>query len=213
MKAIAYKKRYNVVMHENLDYLTRQERIRCHIQRMERILTRCENINRRLFWGRLAAFLSIGLVTWCAATVGGSRAGWLAFISTVVIFFTIIALHRRLDLWRARFRAWKEIYIQELARLTLDWDRIPPPAAPFDEERQPLALDLDLTGSRSLHHLIDTAISRQGSALLADWLTNDTPDMEQISIRQAVVGELAGLHALPKTIDAIVPDDLQGTSG
>jgi hypothetical protein len=187
-------------MQGNLDYLPRQERIRCHIQHMERVLARCENINRRFIWGRLSAFLSIGLATWCAATVGGSRAGWLAFVSTVVIFFTIIALHRRLDLWSARFRAWNEIYTQELARLTLDWDLIPPPAALFNEECQPLALDLDLTGSRSLHHLIDTAISRQGSKLLADWLTNDTPDVEQISVRQAVVSELAGLHRFRKRL-------------
>jgi hypothetical protein len=187
-------------MQGNLDYLTHQERIRCHIQHMDRILARCENNNRRFFWGRLAAFLSIGLVTWSAATVGGSRAGWLAFISTVVIFFTIIALHRRLDLWSTRFRVWKEIYIQELARMTLDWDRVPPPAAPVNEERQPLALDLDLTGLRSLHHLIDTAISRQGSALLADWLTNDTPDVEQISVRQAVISDLAGLPRFRKRL-------------
>jgi hypothetical protein len=167
---------------------------------MGRILTRCENLNRRFSWGRLAAFLSISLVTWSAATIGGSLAGWLAFIFTLVTFFTIIALHRRLDLWSARFRIWKELYIQELARMTLDWDRVPPPAARFHEEQQPLALDLDLTGSRSLHHLIDTAVSRQGSALLADWLTNDTPDMDQINIRQAVVSELADLPRFRKRL-------------
>jgi len=187
-------------MQTNLGYLTRQERIRCHIQRMERILTRFEKTNRRFFWARLTAFLSIGLVTWIAATLGGLHAGWLVFIFTVLTFFTIVALHRRFDLWSARYRAWKEIYNQELARMTLDWDRIPPPAAHFREEHTPLAFDLDLTGPRSLHHLIDTAVSYQGSAMLADWLANDIPDIDQISNRQAVVNELAGFPRFRKRL-------------
>jgi hypothetical protein len=187
-------------MHENSPYLAHQEQYRCHIQRLERILSRGENLNRRFLWGRLVSFLSIGLITWSAATLGGYRAGWLAFAITVIVFFTVVALHRRVELWSARFRIWKEIYTQELGRMTLDWDRIPPPAALFHEERQPLALDLDLTGPRSLHHLVDTAISRQGSVLLGTWLTTDTPNMEQVGFRQAVVGELASLPRFRKRL-------------
>jgi hypothetical protein len=187
-------------MHGNSSYINRQECIQRHIQRIEQIVNHCEKLNRRYIWGRLVAFLSIGVATWSAAALGGARAGWLAFLFTVIVFLTIVAFHRRLDLWSARFRAWNEIYQQELGRMTLDWDRIPPPAALFHEECQPLALDLDLTGPRSLHHLVDTAVSRQGSALLGAWLTTDTPEMEQISLRQAVVRELASLPRFRKRL-------------
>jgi hypothetical protein len=187
-------------MHQNSFFLSRQQQFQRHILRMARNINRCEVINRRFLWGRLVAFLSIGVISWSAATLGGSRVGLLAFIITGAVFFTIVALHRRLDRWHEIFHTWKEIYIQELARMTLDWDRIPLPAAFYQEAHQPLALDLDLTGPRSLHHLMDTAISRQGSALLGAWLTTDCPDIDQINLRQTVVRELASLSRFRKRL-------------
>ncbi|MEW5720506.1 MAG: hypothetical protein AB1817_17920, partial [Chloroflexota bacterium] len=53
-----------------------------------------------------------------------------------------------------------------------------------------LALDLDLTGARSLHQLLDTTQSRQASQLLADWLSQSRPVLKYIHARQNVVREL-----------------------
>lgn len=164
-----------------------------HIQRLERKLASCEAISRRYSWARLAVFLAGGAATWVAATLFGPRAGWLALIAAAILFAGIVILHRRLDHATESFRIWQAIYREQAARLALDWDRIPLPAAPAEEPRPPLALDLDLTGSRSLHTLLDTTVSRQGSRLLVSWLTTSAPDLQKIASRQAVVRELAGL--------------------
>lgn len=180
-------------MQENIDYSAHQDQIQRHIRRLERILGRYKTFDRRFTWARLASFLFIILATWSAVVIGGAVTGLLAFILTASIFVTIVVLHRRLDLWSRRFKTWKEIEAQELARLTLDWERIPNPAASISSEQSALALDLDLTGPRSLHCLVDAAVSRQGSMRLAGWLTRGEPDRTQIETRQASVRELAGL--------------------
>jgi hypothetical protein len=61
---------------------------------------------------------------------------------------------------------------------------------PEQRVRNALEIDLDLTGPRSLHHLIDQSISEQGSQRLAHWLTHPEPDLETITRRQNWVKEL-----------------------
>ena len=56
-----------------------------------------------------------------------------------------------------------------------------------------IAVDLDLTGPQSLHQLIDTSISLEGSSLLAEWLTQSSPNLQEIPSRQAIVSDLASM--------------------
>jgi ABC-type multidrug transport system fused ATPase/permease subunit len=163
-----------------------------HIQRLERKLAGCEANQRRYAWIRLIIFLAGVAASWGAAVLFGPRAGWVVVIVVVILFSVIVVLHRRLEHWTASFRIWKALYQEKVARLALDWEHIPLPAAPEEEPPSPLAIDLDLVGPRSLHHLLDTAISRQGSRRLSDWLTNGVPDPQKISTRQAEVRNLAG---------------------
>ncbi|MBN1965296.1 MAG: hypothetical protein JW910_11675, partial [Anaerolineae bacterium] len=50
-------------------------------------------------------------------------------------------------------------------------------------------------GERSLHRLIDTSASWEGSLRLRDWLAATTPDLERTRSRQALVRELAARAA------------------
>ena len=59
----------------------------------------------------------------------------------------------------------------------------------------PFAHDLDMVGERSIHRLLDTAVSRGGSARLNNWLLATEPDSVQIERRQALVRELVRLTA------------------
>ena len=76
--------------------------------------------------------------------------------------------------------------------LKLDWERIPPAPA-LHEPRSSLDVDLDLTGPRSLHQLINLSISQEGSQRLADWLTHPDADLTSIENRQKIVRELSGM--------------------
>ena len=100
--------------------------------------------------------------------------------------------HQRLETWIRKFQLWKQINQQQLARSQLDWENLPYRRLPEQRLRNALEIDLDLTGPRSLHHLIDQSISEQGSQRLADWLSHPQPDLEEISKRQKWVRELCG---------------------
>jgi hypothetical protein len=165
-----------------------------HIQRLDRKQARCETISRRYAWVRLAVFLLGAAATWAMAVFFGATAGWLTVFFAAILFAGIELQHRRVDGWAASFRIWQAIYREQLARLELDWEHIPRQSALDELPISELALDLDLTGPRSLHALLDNTISRQGSRLLAGWLTAGAPDLEQIAARQAVVRELSGLR-------------------
>ena len=163
------------------------------LARIERRIARCDRLSRGYSWARLIVFLAGAAFTLAAAARFGSGAGWIAFGAALLLFTIVVLLHHRLEHWNEKFHIWRDLQAEQIARQTLDWAHIPTPAASA-LAISPLALDLDLTGPRSLHHLLDQAISRQGSARLAEWLTTELPDSDKIVARQAVVRELKTLR-------------------
>ncbi|GAC1566265.1 MAG: MutS family DNA mismatch repair protein [Ktedonobacteraceae bacterium] len=113
---------------------------------------------------------------------------------TLVVFGIAIYFHQRLNRSISRFSALLRIKLTLVARIRLDWEHILP--ARFTEEAKqehPFEIDLDITGRHSLHQLLDTAISSEGSQLLRDWLLATTPDLQVIQKRHALLQELTPL--------------------
>jgi len=165
-----------------------------HTARLDGLIAQAEDIKKRYSNVRLIVFVGSILAAWAVGNYISSLAGWVILTVGMAIFAVVVVLHRRVYQFQDQISLSKEITLQLLARLTLDWDHIPKPAAPVEEPRNPQALDLDLTGPRSLHHLLDCAISRPGSQLLADWLlAQQPPSREKIISRQAIVRELSYL--------------------
>jgi ABC-type multidrug transport system fused ATPase/permease subunit len=173
--------------------ITIQSRLENHIARLESRLVRLRQADQRLSWLRLGAFILGLAVAWLAAAFLPAVPARLVWIAAALLFITVLAVHRRLDRWRAKFTIWQEIRRSQLSRLRLDWEQLPIPAAGAAGERRGLDIDLDLTGPRSLHHLLDRAVSTQGSRRLANWLSDPLPDLSEIERRQAVVRELSRL--------------------
>lgn len=123
-----------------------------------------------------------------AALVNGALA-WLMLAFAALVFGGVAYYHRRLDGWIETLTLWRAIKLDQLARLKLEWDELPPPR-PLELASQALARDLDLTGYRSLHQLLDTTISRHGTQRLAEWLTHGRADVAVIAARQNLVREL-----------------------
>jgi hypothetical protein len=173
-------------------------RFRRRIARYDRRIERLQALNSRFSWYRLAAFLAGGVTVWLAAARLGNAWGWRAFAAALAVFSLVVFLHRRLDRALERARTWRSLQTAHLARLELDWEalhrhtfapaeasggREPPPRSPLD-------IDLDLTGERSLHRLLDCAASLQGSRLLTKWLTLGHAEPQAIAERQSLVREL-----------------------
>jgi ABC-type multidrug transport system fused ATPase/permease subunit len=110
---------------------------------------------------------------------------------TAIAFTGLVILHRRL---RSRLRSaqdWLHIHRTHVARATLDWSHIPAPPRRDSQADHPFELDLDITGSQSLLHLLDTTATHQGHDLLRHWLLNPLLAADAITARQAQVRELS----------------------
>jgi hypothetical protein len=138
---------------------------------------------------RLAIFIVGLLCTVMLYRSGRYSTGNLVLAGLVTLFGFVAAYHNRLEQRIHRLRLWKSIKSVHLARIQLDWSKIPQKTT-----GQPAlhlyAQDLDLTGPHSLLHLLDCTVSDQGRARLASWLLTQPPAPIEWEIRQRLVKEL-----------------------
>lgn len=164
-----------------------------HIDRLDRRTKALEAVSSRFSWVRLGIVLGGGAVAWLGFAWFGDTAGALLVLAAFATFVATAFAHARVERSIRRHRIWRHIKAGQVARMNLDWAAIPvPPAQPSDPEH-PFERDLNLTGPRSLHHLLDTAVSREGSDRLRSWLLATEPDPAVVRSRQALVAELKPL--------------------
>jgi len=160
--------------------------------RLDRLLA----IDRRVAWMRLAwviaslAIVSIGWATFGMAP-GLALAGALLFG-----FALIVQRHRRLERSILRHRLRLRYVRAQIARACVDWSGLPPPLEVAPDPAHPFVHDLDLAGERSLHQLLDVAVSAPGGRRLLSWLSAPQPSTAEIARRQAIARELERLPIL-----------------
>jgi len=178
----------------------RSEKKRARWQGLERqaqrLRTRLAAYQRRsdqLSRLRLAVFL-LGVAAGAFALLNAGIWPWIGVIVLAAVpFFTAVYFHRLVEAAIRRAQIWLDIKETHIARLTLDWERIPAAQPIPPRLDHPFALDLDLIGDRSVHQLLDTAVTLEGSQRLRDWLLDGAPDAERIAYRRQLVQELARL--------------------
>lgn len=159
------------------------------IERLSRRLNPLHEKSNRIALLRLAVALGGLVIAILAAIFWNGTLAWFFAALAFFIFLAVAYWHRRLDHWIETLTLWRALKMDQRARLNLDWENLPPPR-PLTLRDNSLAFDLDLTGFRSLHQLTDVTISRHGTQLLAEWLTQARPDVNALNIRQAIVREL-----------------------
>ncbi|MBN9388143.1 MAG: hypothetical protein J0I20_08845 [Chloroflexi bacterium] len=174
------------------DYKSRRTRLERQIGRLERLLVARRAISNRYAWSRLALFVGGILVALAGFYFVSGWLGWPLLVGTFIIFNVVARYHRRLDHSIARLNGWLGLKRLQLARLNLDWSALPDPQVPTLPDH-PFEIDLDISGPRSVHRLLDTATSREASLRLRDWLTQTHPDLVATTRRQELVKELVPL--------------------
>lgn len=162
------------------------KRVRLRIEKLERISERYSHIRLVL------VLIGIPLI-WASLRFGGNRAGWIASAAVIAAFSTVLYRHGRLKDIINLHRILLDFKSTQVARMQLDWERLPVAASPPVKVEHPFAIDLDVTGEKSLHHLIDTTVSLEGSRKLCSWLTETEPDLDATLKRQKLVRELSPL--------------------
>lgn len=194
----------------------RRQAIERQAARLTNRLAGLADLHRRWSWIRLFAF---GLAF--LASYLGLRylEGWittLVVLAALGIFIGTIAFHRRLSNQIELLSLWKKRRLEQRCRMDLEWSGIPEAdAGILPASNCCLEIDLDLTGNRSLHQLLDLGISHEGSQRLAEWLTQTQPQSGLILQRQQIVRELASLSRFRDRLFAnlhqVSQDRLRGT--
>ena len=141
-------------------------------------------------WIRFSVFLA-GIVLFCTAFF--SSAVLLEYITLALfipLFIFVSIIQSRLLNTVERQKKWLDIKKSHLARIKLDWENIPSSKLFNDTSFSPLEADLDLTGSRSLHQLVDYSKSREGSLLLRSFFITHPNEAGIITKRQSIIKEL-----------------------
>jgi hypothetical protein len=177
--------------------VTKEIRLRAfhnQVRRLQRRLERLDRISYRYSWARVGVLLA-GLVPAVLALyfVSAWLFGILLVATGLALGITIYA-HGRVDESIARHRVWLQHKEAQMARATLDWEHMPSTFVHPPRPDHAFEADLGLAGPRSLHRVLDTAVSYEGSQRLRDWLAEIVPDRAQVVRRQALVRELAPLH-------------------
>nr|NIP44244.1 hypothetical protein [candidate division Zixibacteria bacterium]NIR67287.1 hypothetical protein [candidate division Zixibacteria bacterium]NIW48248.1 hypothetical protein [Gammaproteobacteria bacterium] len=110
---------------------------------------------------RFIAFAVGVLATWIVFQFVGDAWGWVTLAISIIGFLIVVWRHQSVDRYVKLSEARLDIEKVQFARHTLDWETIPEPQLHI-ADKDPMQVDLDLVGHRSLHHLIDNSLSDAG---------------------------------------------------
>jgi ABC-type multidrug transport system fused ATPase/permease subunit len=191
----------------------KQERILLLERQIARLRRRIDKLDARsnfYSWLRVCIFFGGLLVSVIIAMLTHWWVGVILFLCILVAFGIVAWFHSQIDGSLAWHSLWLHIRIAHVARMRLNWDSIPVGYEDAPREEHPFETDLDVTGKRSLHRLLNLAVSREGSQRLASWLLAKSPDPETIQRRQALVREMQPLSLFR---DRLLLNSLQARSG
>jgi len=171
--------------------MTRLEQLDKQIARLRRRNELLNQISSKYWTARRIIFVGGVLLALAFCNFAGNKAAWFLAAILVILFSVVTIFHTKVRNSQTRNSLLIDIKQVQIARIHLDWDRVPPgdPLA-LHVAGHPFESDLDITGERSLHRLLDCAVTKEGSERLKSWLLNTLPDARIINHRQTLVQEL-----------------------
>ncbi|XWN38467.1 MAG: hypothetical protein ROO71_05885 [Balneola sp.] len=166
-----------------------------HIARIERKVELYTKLSSKISGARLAIFLITLLFAFLATGVINDLVYTIVLIGFVVVFLNLMGRHKNVEEFIQKLRFLKLIKEEQIARMSLEWDKIP-----FQEMNRDKFLnhafagDLNIIGKKSLFQLVDTSIYEGSGRVLLNWLLNQTKEVEVIQKRQDLIQELTPLQ-------------------
>ncbi len=178
--------------------ITQQERLRAierQLQRLQQRINQLDQRSNRYGWIRVGIFFAALLLGLCVSFLVIWWLGIICFLLVMLVFSIVAYYQQGVDRSLTRHKVWLHLKTTEIARIQRDWNAIPDAYTPEQRVEHPFETDLDITGKHSLHRLINTAVSAEGTQRLREWLLTTKPDLETIQSRQALIAELTPMSA------------------
>lgn len=166
--------------------------LRHRLDRTKAHLDTLRAIESRFPWYRLAVLAITFLVIYLAFQFLPLLPSWAVTLISLSGFIFVAQCHQNVIDQVSRLVVFQRLIETHIARATLNWENIPAHTVIAVPQAHPFAADLNITGEKSLHQLIDTTATVGGSRRLAEWLLNQEPDTEKVADRQRLVKELLG---------------------
>ncbi|MBK8982717.1 MAG: hypothetical protein IPM38_10460 [Ignavibacteria bacterium] len=155
-------------------------------ERIDYLLLKSNKYSFRRLWIFLA-----GLIITIVVINFNSAAGLIVGFISLLAFSVTVHYHNRLLHSIKKFSFFKKLQDENIARMKVDWSGIPENVKYITPDESSTFKDLDLTGKKSLHRLLDTSVSIEGSSMLAELISQFSPDVKLISRNQKIVRELS----------------------
>src|SRR5882762_3258755 len=175
--------------------MTRLKFLEGRIARLKRRAEQLKEVSNKYWTVRRVIFVCGLLLVLFFCKFSGTAAGCVLAASFSLGFWVVTVYHMKVRDSIARNSLMLDIKQLQVARIRLDWDQMPHGDQSPPLSGHPFESDLDITGERSLHRLLDTTVTKEGSHRLKAWLLNTAPDVLCIKERQSLVQELKG-HSL-----------------
>jgi hypothetical protein len=171
--------------------------------------------SNRFSWIRLAIFAGGLALSLLLAILVRWWSGLGAALLTLLIFALVVHQHQRIDASLARHRLLQRFLDEQIARIHVDWEQLPPLPESSPDDGHPFDSDLDISGPKSLQRLLNTAVTREGAARLRSWLLAAPPEAATLARRRALIAELVPLTLLRNRlhIEASIASDRGQSSG
>ena len=175
----------------------RQARLEALERQSGRLERRQEALEARAsqYSGLLIMIVIGGCVVTIVALTALHLFGFIFTLAAIVASVVVIRYLNQVNASISRNRIWVQMKKTQVARMQLDWEAIPAVSERSETTDHPFEIDLDITGERSLHQLINTGVSVEGVQRLRDWLLAPAPDIEAIRRRQGLLRELTPVSA------------------
>jgi hypothetical protein len=183
-------------MQTKTDSSNRLQHLEHTIARLKQRAQQLEALSGKYWVARRVLFVCGSLLALLFCKYSGTTAGLILAALGLLVFIVVAVYHSRVRDSLNRNALLLNIKEIQVARINLDWEQLPrSDQSPREQHlpEHPFATDLDVTGERSLHRLLDNAVTKEGSLRLKSWLLNNRPDPLIIEQRQILVRELEGL--------------------
>ncbi|HSH04492.1 MAG TPA: hypothetical protein VLL52_18420 [Anaerolineae bacterium] len=134
-------------------------------------------------------FLTLGLIILLGLNLQWAAIGATILLATT-LFLILVRRHDQLKQTIIDYQIDSTFLHQQLARLHLNWDHLPPTSDHDLTNRTSLEIDFDILAPHGLHRLLNTTTSHNASQRLRQWLNTPYPDYDTSHQRQQIVQEL-----------------------
>ena len=172
---------------------SRLKQIEDQIKRFKERLIKLEKRSRKL--GTIKAIILLsGIVLFFISYFYLSLHFVIAITGLFLITFGILTMfHNEIDKGIRKQKIWIDIKSTNLARIKIDWEKLPVQRIRKRNNSHPFESDLNISGEYSIHRLMDASVTSEGSLKLLEWLTSITPSYVDILYRQSIIRELIPL--------------------